>query len=122
MDRLYPVLVVAQVTMLVEQFVRLTRMEDTGIFRVTNPVWLVSGWALIGLVATSDHQWLLWQGEAAARGNRVIMWLAGREISLAQFVNYVWSAIFISVAVASAWGSLKRLRRRLRGTPRPAHA
>jgi hypothetical protein len=122
MDRLYPVLVVAQLAMLVEQFVRLTRLEDTGIFRVANLVWLVSGWALIGLVATSDHQWMLWQGEAAVRGSRVIMRLAGREISLAQFVNYVWSGIFIGIAVTSAWGSLKRLRRRLKPSPSIAGA
>jgi hypothetical protein len=122
MDRLYPVLVVAQLTMLGEQFLRLTRTDDIGVFRVTSLVWLVTGWALIGLVATSDHQWMLWQGEAAARGNRVILQLAGREISLAQFVNYVWSAIFIGAAVASAWGSLKRLRRRLKPSPSIAGA
>ncbi len=122
MDRLFPVLVAAQVMLLIDQTIRLIGSDDARLSRITRLVWLVSGWALIGLVATSDHQWMLWQGEAAARGNRVIMRLAGREISLAQFVNYVWSAIFIGVAVASAWQTLRGMLRWFRGGARPAAA
>lgn len=123
MDRLYLVLVVAQLTMLAEQFVRLARPEHTGIFRVTKFVWLVAGWALIYLVATSDHQWMVWRAEAAARSNEtVVMRFAGRDISLVEFVNYVWSIVFLLVAIASIWGSLKALLRRFRGRPTAAHA
>jgi hypothetical protein len=123
MDRLYPVLVVAQLTVLAEQFVRLIRPENSGIFRATRFVWLVAGWALIYFVATSDHQWIVWRGEAAVRANNtVIMRLAGRDISLVEFVNYVWSIIFILVAIAGVWGSLKAVLQRFRGTPAAVHA
>lgn len=123
MDRLYPVLVVAQLTMLAEQFVRLTRPQNPGIFRVTKVVWLVAGWVLVYLVATSDHQWMVWQGEAAARARAtVVARFAGRDVSLVEFVNYVWSIVFILVAIASIWGSLKSLLRRFQGTPTAAHA
>jgi hypothetical protein len=120
MDRLYAVLVMAQLAMFAEQFVSLTRREHTGIFRVTRVVWLVAGWVLIYLVATSDHQWMVWHGgEASATiGAR----LAGRDVSLLEFVNYVWSIVFILVATASIWGSVKSLLRRVRGTATAAHA
>jgi hypothetical protein len=123
MNQMYPVLVVAQVTMLVEQFVRHGRAGQPGIFRVTRFVWLVAGWALIYLVASSDHQWMVWSSEAAVRSNAtVVMRFAGRDISLVDFVNYVWSILFILVAIASIGGSLKTLVGRIRGTPDTAHA
>ena len=122
MDRLYPVLVLAQLTLLAEQFVRLTRPEHTGIFRVTRLVWLVAGWTLIYLVATSDHQWMVWHAEAAARANAtVVMRFAGDDVSLVEFVNYVWSIVFTLVAIAGIWASLKALFRRFRETPTAAH-
>ena len=81
MDRLYPVLVVSQPTMLAEQFVSLTRSAHTGIFRVTRLVWFVAGWTLIYVVATSDHQWMVWHGEAAARASAtVVIRLGGGDI------------------------------------------
>jgi hypothetical protein len=122
MDRVYPVLVAAQVMLLIDQLVRLIGSEDARLFQVTRVVWLVAGWVLIYLVATSDHQWMIWHGESAARGAAAVMHVAGRDISLIQFVNYVWTTIFVFVAGMSVWATLKALRRPSRGTPRAAHA
>jgi hypothetical protein len=121
-DRLYPVLLVAQLTMFAEQFLKYFRPENTALFRVTGFVWLVAGLALIYLVATSDHQWMVWRAEAAARANVIVMRFAGREISLVEFVNLLWSVVFIVVAGLSLWSFLKAVLRRLRGTPMTAHA
>ena len=70
MARVYPVLVVAQLTMFVEQFTRYFWPDRSGLFRVTRLVWLTAGIALIALVASSDHQWMVWRPEAAARDKR----------------------------------------------------
>jgi CubicO group peptidase (beta-lactamase class C family) len=115
MDRVYPVLVIAQVLVLLDQLLRLIGADEAWFSKVTRWVWLVSGWALIYLVATSDHQWMVWHGDAAIKGNARIVHLAGRDIPLVQFVNYIWSAIFIGIAIAGAWQSLRMLRRGLGG-------
>jgi hypothetical protein len=85
-------------------------------------VWLVAGSALIYLVATSDHQWMVWRTESAVRADAIVMRLAGRDVSLATFVNGLWPTLFVTVAALSAWGLLKSIWRR---GPRPtltAHA
>ena len=122
MDRLYPVLVIAQVTMLAELVITYFRPENITAFRVTRYVWLTAGVALVYLVATSDAQWMIWRSESAARAGATVLHLAGRDLSLAQFVNLVWSTVFISVAVASAWSFLKSVWSRFRGTPMTAPA
>ena len=123
MDRLYPVLVIAQITMLVEQFMALRRSEHSAVLRATRVVWLIAGLAVIYLVATSDHQWMVWSGDAAARANAtIVLHLAGRAVSLVEFVNGVWSIVLIVVAVASGWSFLKAVFARFRGTPMTAHA
>lgn len=121
MNRLYPVLVIGQLTMLVEQFVRLRAREDTGVFRVTRLAWLIGGWALIYLVATSDHQWMVWHGDAGARLETTVLRLGGRDISVLEFVNYVWSTVFVLAATAGTWQSLSALRRRFRGNLGAGH-
>lgn len=122
MDRLYPVLVVAQLAMLVEQLTKYTRPDKTHLFQMARFVWLTTGLSLIYLVATSDQQWMVWSTESAARAHAIVMRFWGREVSLSEFVNSVWSIVFITVAAASAWGVLRSLFRRLRGTPMTAHA
>jgi hypothetical protein len=122
MDRLYPVLVMAQVTMLAEQWVKYARPENTGLFRVTRFVWLIAGLALVVFVATSDRQWMVWRPDSATSANAAVMRFAGRNISLVEFVNDIWSIVFVVVAASSAWGFLKALFRRFRGTPVTAHA
>ena len=121
-DRLYPVLVVALATMLAEQFVKYFRPENTRVVRVIRFVWLVTGSALVYLIASSDHQWMVWRAESAARANVIVMRFAGRDFSLAEFVNLVWSTLFIVVAALSVWGFLKPILRKLRGIPMTAHA
>lgn len=122
MDRLYPALVIAQFMMFAEQFVKYARPESTGLFRVTRFVWLISGLALVYLVATSNHQWMVWRADSATSANATVMRFAGRDISLIEFVNYIWSIVFVVVAASSAWGFLKAVLRRFRGTPMTAHA
>lgn len=124
MDRLYPVLVVAQLTILAEHFVRLTRPHDTRFFRISGVVWLVAGWAFIYLVATSDHQWVVWRGaaEASARAT-IITKIAGRELSLIDLVNYALSIPFIIAAIGGVVGSVRALLRWFsRRGPTAAHA
>jgi hypothetical protein len=125
MDRLYPVLVVAQLTMLAEAFVRLTRPDDARIFRWTRMVWFLGGLAFIYLVSTSGHQWVIWHGAAEARAREtIIARIGGRNISLVDFVNGTFSLIFVFVAAVGLWQSVKALVRRLFGGRRPttAHA
>ena len=122
MDRLYPVLVIAQVTMLAELVITYFRPENITAFRVTRYVWLTAGVALVYLVATSDAQWMIWRSESAARAGATVLHVAGRDVSLAAFVNFVWSTAFISVAVASAWRFLKSVVSRFRGAPMTAPA
>jgi hypothetical protein len=115
MDRVYPVLVVAQLAMLLDQFVRLKARDAAVVRRLTRVVGIVAGWALVYLVATSNHQWMVWDAPAGAP-------VDGRGPQLVQLVNYIWSAIFGVVAVLCIWGAVKALIRRGRGTPTPAHA
>ena len=116
MDRLYPVLVVSQLALLVDQFTRL-RVRDAAIVRgLTRVAWLVGGWALVYLVATSDHQWMIWHASAGTspaddRGPRIV-----------QLVNSIWSTVFVVVAVLCIWGTVKAIIRRMRGTQTPALA
>ena len=49
MDRLYPVLFVAQFTMLAEQFIKYTGVENARVARMARFVWLVAGFALVYL-------------------------------------------------------------------------
>ncbi len=122
MDRVFPVLVVAQLMLLVNQLIRLLDFETMRTLRMTKAVWLIAGWALIYLVATSDHQWMVWHGDAAARAADTFVHVAGRDISLIRFVNYVWSTIFVVVASVGAWTTLKAVLRRIRRPPRHAFA
>ena len=122
MDRLYPVLLVAQLTMFVELFAKYFRPERSGVFRVTRFAWLVAGVALIALVASSDHQWMVWNSGSAARGDDAVVRFAGREMSLIGFVNLIWSTVFIVVAALSVWSVLKAALRRFRGPLMTAHA
>ena len=121
MQRVYPVLVVAQLTMLAELFVKYFRPDNTRIFRVTRFVWLIGGATLVYFVATSDHQWMVWRADSFVRANVTVLRFAGRDISLAEFVNLIWSTLFIIVAVLSAWGFLKSVLNRFRGTPMTVH-
>lgn len=117
MDRVFPVLVIAQLTMLAEQFARYFRPDNAIVFRVTRLFWLAAGAALVYVVATSNHQWMVWSGESATRANATVMRFAGRNVSLVEFVNFIWSAVFIGVAILSVFGFLKAVLTRLRRTP-----
>ena len=102
---LYPVLVIAQLTVLAEQWIKYTRPENTGLFRVTRFVWLIAGLTLVYLVATSDHQWMVRRIDSATSANATVMRFAGRNISLIEFVNDIWSIVFVVVAASSAGAS-----------------
>jgi hypothetical protein len=112
-DRLYPVLVVAQLTALAEHFVRLTRPTDKSFFRLTRVVWFVNGGAFLYFLLTLDHQWVVWRSPGAAD--------AGISIDL---INRAFSAAFVAVAAFGAICILLRIGRWFtsrRGT-RAAHA
>jgi hypothetical protein len=108
--------------MLAGQFVKYARPENTGLFRVTRLIWLIAGLAMVHLVATSDRQWMVWRAGSATRVDAAVMGFAGRNISLVEFVNDIWSIVFVVVAASSAWGFLKALSRRFRGAPMTVHA
>ena len=124
MDRLYPILVLGQVVMLVQAY---RELRGAGPMRSGWLAGVASGVVaalLLYLVATSDHQWLVWHGqaEAAARATVVIQ-LAGRSFSVIDFVNGVFSATFFLVALAAVIGSVRSLIGRLSGGGRrAAHA
>lgn len=117
MDRMYPVLVVSQLALLVDQFARL-RARDAAVVRaLTRVVGMVGGWALVYLVVTSDHQWMVWQVPAGAPIST-----GGRGPQVVQLVNYIWSAIFGIVAVLCIASTVKALIRRRRAPRTPAYA
>jgi len=122
MDRLYPVLFVAQLTMLAEQFIKYTGYENARLFRMARSVWSIAGLALIYVVATSDYQWMVWRADSLARANGAVVKVAGRQMSLVDFINVVWSIVFIAVALSSAWAFVRALFKRARGTAMTAHA
>jgi hypothetical protein len=120
MDQLYPVLVAAQLTMVVDQLLRWRARESAVMLGLIRVSWIVAGWALVYVVATSDHQWMISRdGGPVPIG---IVHIGGRDLPVLEFVNYIWSTIFVFVAAMCAWSSLKGITRRLRRTPRPAHA
>ena len=112
MQRLYPVLVVAQLLALGHHLLRLVRPGDTQFNRLGSVLWLATGVAFIFLVTTSTHEWLVWRDDAGA-GSRILGTFAGRAISLEEFVNYTFSAIFGVVAAAGLVRSLGALLRRI---------
>lgn len=121
MDRLFPLLAVAQLTLTAGALVRYFRPQGRG-GRVLRAAWIAAGVALIYLVATSDHQWLIWSGDAAVRGNAIVLHVAGRPISLSAFVNAIFSGVFVTVAALSAWNLIKGVSKGFRGPLTAAHA
>lgn len=110
-DRLYPVLVVTQLTMLVEQVVRLAWPHHTTLRRVAQVVWTVSGLALLVILATSpEWQWLVRMG-ALGEGTRLI-----------ERINQSISVVVMLAVFGSLVSAVHKLWRRFSGTgPAPAH-
>jgi hypothetical protein len=121
MDRLYPILVLGQVVTLVQAYRELRGAREMRLGRLAGIASGIVAALLLYLVATSDHQWLVWHGQAevAARAT-VVMQLAGRSYSVIDFVNALFSATFFFVAVAAAIGSVRSLIGRLWGGGRRA--
>jgi hypothetical protein len=118
MNLLFPVLVVSQVTALVEHFMRLTRPHDTRYLRVTRVVWFVNGALFLYLLLTLDHQWVIWRAatDVAARARfGEIAQIAGRHLSLVDLVNYAFSIAFVVSAAVGVFVMLKRWWRWLSG-------
>ena len=116
MDRMYPVLVLSQLALLADQFTQLRLREAAVVRGLTRVAGIVGGWALVYLVATSDHQWMVWNAPAGAPVS------TGCGPEIVQFVNYIWSAIFGVVAVLCILSTVKALIRWNRGTRTPALA
>jgi hypothetical protein len=116
MNRLYPVLLVAQVLTLSHHFLRLKQPRDAAPHRASGLIWLLTGIAFVYLVFSSDHQWLVWPD----RFSKEIVWESpgGRAVSLPQFVNYTFSAIFGTVALAAVVRAISTLMGRVTGRRR----
>ena len=113
MNRLYPVLVVAQLLTLTHHFLRLKRPADVASHRASSVLDLVTGIAFIYVVVWSDRQWLVWKDVAGARNTMVELF--GRTFTLPEFVNYTFSAIFIAVAASLVIRTLLALAHRVSG-------
>ena len=107
MSRLYPVLVVAQVLTLAHYLLRLKQPRDAAPHRASGLIWLLTGVAFVYFVFSSDHQWLVWPD----RAGQPIVWEMpdGPAVSLPEFVNYTFSAIFGTVAFAAVIGAIATL-------------
>jgi hypothetical protein len=101
MDRVYPVLVFAQVAVLAGYFIRLTRMEASRAVQTIHAVWLIGGLLLAYLVVTSSHDWMIWR-DGVAPANEVdrLVTIAEVRMPLLDAVNYLISTIFVVVAAA----------------------
>lgn len=112
MDRLYPVLVVAQALIIARHVARLT--GSNAYARVGKYVSLLAGLAFIYLVATADHRWLVWPD------TKIIWQVAGRSLTTMDTVNYMMSGIFIAVAFGALIGAMRAMFGRADRSPAPA--
>jgi hypothetical protein len=110
--RLYPFLVVAQVAILADHYLRLKGRQDGPFPRFMRVVWANAGWILLVLLSMSDRQWLVWAGTSDewSRFGSVVN-VAGRTLSLVDLVNAVITTALLVVAAASLAGSFGRLWR-----------
>ena len=96
MNRLYPILATSLILELVQQFARLWPPYLDKVSRITRPILGLGSMALLVLMMTSDHQWVVWR-EATKPDVRVV-----------NLVNYAFSVAFTVAALfgtASAlWG------------------
>ncbi len=96
MNRLYPVLAISLIADLVQQFAQLWPSNLDKVSRITRPILGLGSVALLVLMMTSDHQWVVWR-EATRPDTRVV-----------NLVNYAFSIAFTVAAIfgtASAlWG------------------
>jgi hypothetical protein len=121
MMRLFPVLIVAQITLLVGHFGRVTLPEAGRFFRITRIVWMVNGALFLYFLLTLDRQWVIWRGEAPARLAAVLD-AGGRPLSLVDVVNYAFTISFVFAAVAGLSSVTWRLFRGGRGPAVPLAA
>jgi hypothetical protein len=99
-DRLYPVLVITQLTLLAEQFTELVR-PHSAFRRFARIVWLVSGWALLVLLYTApDWQWFERLGPLGEE--RPVIGVLNRAISI---------GVMVLVAISLFAGAHKLWRR-----------
>ena len=88
MNRLYPVLALSLITELANQFAALWLPHEKRLSRITPVVLGVSSLAVLVLIVTSDHRWVVWS-EAAQPDARVV-----------NLVNYAFSIALTGAAVA----------------------
>jgi hypothetical protein len=95
-------------TVVAEHFLRLTHPRYSRFVRPARVAWLIAGWFFIYLVATSNHEWIVWGGaaEVSAR-TQIITEIAGRKVSLIDFVNYAFSSALILAAIGGALHSVR---------------
>jgi hypothetical protein len=122
MDRLYPVLLVAQLTLLVEHFARFKRPHDARLFQLTRLVWGVTGVLFLVVLVSVDHNWIVWRDAASeATRTKVLFRIAGIDVSVLTFANLAFSIPFTIAAVAGTFSIIKP-RRPSNGGPAAAVA
>jgi hypothetical protein len=114
MDRLYPVLAIAQVLWFTDRFMKLGKPTHTRFARVIEFAWLITGAFFIYSVATSDYQWMVWRASAAV-GVPPTAVIAGRELTTLTIANHSLSIAFILVAVGGVVQALRALVRWVSG-------
>lgn len=87
MERLYPVLAVAQVIALAEHFGKVLRPNGTRLIWITQLLWPITGAFFLYFVATASHQWVVWEGSTSAGPWPRMIEIGGRSLSLLNLVN-----------------------------------
>jgi D-alanyl-D-alanine-carboxypeptidase/D-alanyl-D-alanine-endopeptidase len=107
MDRLYPVLVAAQIIALAEHFARVLRPNGRRFLWITQSLWPITGAFFFYFVATARHQWVVWEGTTTAGPWPRMIEIAGRSLSLIDLVNLAFGIPFVLAAVfaglSAAW-------------------
>jgi hypothetical protein len=110
--RLFPVLVIAQIVMLAERFVGVKGLAHRGLLRLVSILWAV-GFPLYFLLMT-DRQWVVWRGAPDTHAQfDALFVIAGRTLSLVEFVNGIFSIVLIVIACAGVVRGASWLWRRL---------
>ena len=99
-DHLYPVLFVAHVAFVAQQFAKLRRHR--ALLRLAAIVLAANSFVLLFFMITTDHVWVMWNHAADARvRTQIVATVAGRQVSLMDLVNYCFS---IPLTVAALYG------------------
>jgi hypothetical protein len=110
MDRLYPVLAVAQLVALAEHFLRVLRPQGKRFLWITQRVWPITGAFFLYFVATARHQWVVWRGLSEGPWPRIVE-IGGQSVSLIDVINLAFGIPFVLAAVFCGFSAARRVYR-----------